>query len=72
MPINAEVVALEHLSAHADSNEIMQWLTGFSAAPQQVFVVHGEPAAADALRRRISLELHWHATVPEHQQRVAL
>ncbi|MDC7708633.1 MBL fold metallo-hydrolase RNA specificity domain-containing protein [Vogesella indigofera] len=72
IPIRAEVVALEHLSAHADGNEILQWLTGFSTAPRQVFVIHGEPAAADALRRRISLELNWHATVPEHQQRVAL
>ena len=72
VPVNAEVVALEHLSAHADSDEIMQWLSGFSHAPQQTFIVHGEPEAADALRRRISLEKRWQVTVAEQGQRVQL
>jgi metallo-beta-lactamase family protein len=31
-----------------------------------VFVVHGEPEAADTLRRRIEHELHWPAHVPEY------
>jgi metallo-beta-lactamase family protein len=29
-----------------------------------VFITHGEPAAADALRQRIERELGWPATVP--------
>ncbi|MEQ6290061.1 MBL fold metallo-hydrolase RNA specificity domain-containing protein [Vogesella sp. GCM10023246] len=72
VPINAEVVAMEHLSAHADSDEIMQWLNGFAQPPRQTFIVHGEPDAADALRRRISVEKHWPVGVAEQAQRVAL
>ena len=34
--------------------------------PQQVYVVHGEAEAADALRQRIERELKWRAIVPEH------
>ncbi len=29
VPINAEVVPMQTLSAHADADEIMQWLRGF-------------------------------------------
>lgn len=72
VPIRAEVVAMEHLSAHADADEIVQWLRGFAQPPRHTFVVHGEPAAADALRRRISLELHWNVSVPEYRDSVEL
>lgn len=66
IPVRAEVVMLENLSAHADANEILHWLQGFKRPPRQTFVVHGEPAASDALRRRIASELRWSSQVPEH------
>jgi metallo-beta-lactamase family protein len=72
VPVRAEVVSLEHLSAHADADEIMQWLRGFASPPRQTFVVHGEPAAADALRRHISLELGWNVHIPEQRETVEL
>jgi metallo-beta-lactamase family protein len=36
------------------------------------FITHGEPAAADALRRRIDEQLRWPCTVPEHRQQTVL
>ncbi|OZI20467.1 MBL fold metallo-hydrolase [Bordetella genomosp. 9] len=72
LPINAEVAELPMLSAHADSDELMRWLRGFQEAPRQVFIVHGEPEASDALRVRIQRELNWHATVPLQGQRYEL
>ncbi|UVL64219.1 MBL fold metallo-hydrolase [Pseudomonas sp. B21-032] len=72
VPIRAQVSAMESLSAHADADEIMQWLRGFKRPPRHTFVVHGEPHAADALRRRISLELGWSVSVPEHLETVEL
>ena len=62
--INAEVLELPMLSAHADSNELMRWLSGFKRQPKQVFIVHGEAQASEALRLRINHELGWAATVP--------
>ncbi|HMA10906.1 MAG TPA: MBL fold metallo-hydrolase, partial [Steroidobacteraceae bacterium] len=50
VPIAAEVRNLDMLSAHADAGEILRWLAGFRHAPRKVFIVHGEPHAADALR----------------------
>ncbi|MBK7892788.1 MAG: MBL fold metallo-hydrolase [Bdellovibrionales bacterium] len=63
-PVRAEVVNLESLSAHADSDEIMQWLKRLKM-PKQVFVTHGELPASDALRLRIESTLGWRARVPD-------
>jgi metallo-beta-lactamase family protein len=63
--VKARVSHLEGFSGHADANGLMQWLSGFAQAPRQTFVVHGEPAAADALRTRIADELGWAVRVPE-------
>ena len=62
--VEAEVAELPMLSAHADSDELMRWLSGFRRPPQRVFIVHGEPEASEALRERIQRELDWPATVP--------
>ncbi len=72
VPIRAQVHQLSSYSAHADADEIMGWLRGFERAPRRVFVTHGEPDAADALRKRIQDELHWNAHVPDHMETVNL
>ncbi len=68
VPINAQVANLAMLSAHADADELVRWAKGFTAAPKEVFVVHGEPGPADTLRRRLDHELGWQATVPRPNQ----
>ena len=65
VPIRAEVTALPNLSSHADADEILAWMRGFDRPPAQVYVTHGEPAAADAMRSRIEHELGWPACVPD-------
>lgn len=70
--IEAEVIQLDELSAHADSNELIQWLKSAPAAPAMTYVTHGEPGASDALRARIKHELGWRARVPEHLETVSL
>ena len=72
VPVRAEVVPMETLSAHAGADEIMQWLRGFKRPPRHTYVVHGEPNASDVLRRRISLELGWSVSVPEYRDSVEL
>jgi metallo-beta-lactamase family protein len=66
LPVNAEVVQLQSASAHADGHQLVQWLRSMPQAPDQVYVVHGDLAASDALRGRIERELGWRALVPEH------
>ncbi len=72
VPVRAEVAQLDHLSAHADAAEILDWLRGFSRAPRRTFITHGEPAAADALRQRIERELRWACHLPYYTEAVDL
>ncbi len=72
VPVNAEIAQLHTMSAHADADELMRWLGGFSRPPRLTCVVHGEPPAADALAGRIRGELKWPVVVPEYLQAVEL
>ncbi|HTN42667.1 MAG TPA: MBL fold metallo-hydrolase [Nitrospiria bacterium] len=72
IPVRAEVVALEGLSAHADYAEIMDWLGHFDEPPAKTFITHGEPPAADALRHRIEEQRGWRCRVPDYLERAEL
>jgi metallo-beta-lactamase family protein len=72
VPIAAEVIQLDLFSAHADQADLLAWLHGCERPPRRVFVVHGEPAPADALRRAVQDELGVPAHVPEYRECVEL
>jgi metallo-beta-lactamase family protein len=72
VPVRATVEILHTLSAHADADEILSWLRKFKTPPRTTFVTHGEPEAADVLRRRIGEELGWDCTVPEFRDEAVL
>ena len=72
VPVRAEVVRLDSMSAHADYVEILDWLRGFTRPPKRTFVTHGEPAAADEMRRRIAEQLRWDVSVPADGEAVKL
>ncbi len=72
VPVRAEVVLLENLSAHADYAEMMGWLKHFDVPPRKTFITHGEPDAADALRHRIEEQLGWRCRVPEYREQITL
>ncbi|MGY6586709.1 MAG: MBL fold metallo-hydrolase RNA specificity domain-containing protein [Wenzhouxiangella sp.] len=67
-PVKAEVANLSMLSAHADVDELLEWLGHFERPPENTFIVHGELEAGEALRRRIQETLGWNVTLPEENQ----
>ncbi|MFE0700626.1 MBL fold metallo-hydrolase RNA specificity domain-containing protein [Streptomyces sp. NPDC058872] len=69
VPVRAEVADVPHFSAHADAEQIVDWLRG-APPPHTTYLVHGEPAAAAALRDRIDHELGWTAVVPRSGEAV--
>ena len=71
-PVRAHVQQLDMLSAHADCDEITDWLASAEQAPSETFIVHGEPEAADGLRKHIEERLGWSCQVPHYQQVVDL
>lgn len=69
-PVQAEIVQIDTMSAHADYQEILDWLRNFRTAPRKVFITHGEPQAAAAMRDHIIEALGWeNVIVPAHGQR---
>jgi metallo-beta-lactamase family protein len=72
VPVRAEVVHLDSLSAHADRDGLLAWLGALPRPPRKVFVNHGEPVAADALRLAIEERFGWPVQVAEHGQRCTL
>jgi metallo-beta-lactamase family protein len=77
--VHCRVRTISGFSAHADQHELEAWLAHFGRAPsgdgappKTVFIVHGDPEAADAFAKRIGGELGMNAHVPRHREVVTL
>ena len=69
----AKVVVMNEFSAHADSNEIMEWMGGFRRRPGRAFVVHGDDTQSFPLAERLRREAGVQdVLVPEMHQRVEI
>ncbi|HSH21343.1 MAG TPA: MBL fold metallo-hydrolase [Candidatus Caenarcaniphilales bacterium] len=78
-PVRCRVRSISGFSAHADQHELEEWLahfgrggSGAGARPKTVFIVHGDPDAAEAFAGRIGAELGIEAHVAGHLERVTL
>lgn len=72
IPVRAHIRELGGLSAHADYQEMLDWLGRGTLNPRGVWVTHGEAASADAFRRRLRERFGWEARVPADGERVEL
>jgi len=52
--VKAKIRKIEGFSAHADYEDLLKWVDGFSSKPQRVFVVHGEPEAAESFKDKLA------------------
>jgi metallo-beta-lactamase family protein len=69
VPVQAEVVALEQFSDHADVDELLEWLHSFKKAPECTHIVHGEPDASEALGQEIRQQLGWWASTAKYMEK---
>ena len=51
--LRAEVAKLNELSGHADQRELLEWMKPMVGGLKKVYLVHGEPAAQEALAEAI-------------------
>jgi len=63
--VKAQIEHIHTMSSHAGQDEIIDWLSALHNKPKQVFIVHGEPHSANALRLKIKDTLGWQCTVPQ-------
>ena len=72
VPVQAHVTKINSMSAHADSGEILRWLSGFTRPPSMTYLVHGEPPALQALKASIESKLGWTVRIAGYLERVEL
>ena len=63
--VRAEIKKMEILSAHADYNDILEWLSHFENKPKKVFLTHGEIEAARSLKMKIEKQFGWTVIIPK-------
>ena len=64
-PVKARIKSIESLSAHADQNDLMDWMSNIKNIPEHVYLIHGEPTALDAFRVKIKDTYSWDVTIPK-------
>ncbi|MFD2542262.1 MBL fold metallo-hydrolase RNA specificity domain-containing protein [Lacinutrix gracilariae] len=64
-PVKATIKNIDSLSAHADQNDLINWMRGIKNVPEKVYLIHGEPTALDAFRVKIKDTFNWNATIPK-------
>ncbi len=70
--IKARIVRIHGFSAHADRNELLDWLKELDAPPRGVFVVHGETKSARSFGNYVRKQTGWNVSVPEYQDQIVL
>jgi metallo-beta-lactamase family protein len=66
IPIKAEVIELTSTSAHADYEEILEWLSHFEILPKKIFINHGELDSALALKQKIESRFSIICIIPKY------
>ncbi|UKM64336.1 MBL fold metallo-hydrolase [Flavobacteriaceae bacterium GSB9] len=64
-PVKARIRHIESLSAHADQNDLLNWLGNIKNIPETVYLIHGEPNALDAFRLKIKDTYNWIVKMPK-------
>jgi len=72
LPVAARIERIDSMSAHADVDEIMRWLSGFSRPPRMTYLVHGESSGLEGLAGRITSEKQWPVHIAVDGERVEL
>ena len=70
--VRANIARIGGFSAHADRQELYQWLSTLTTKPRGVFVVHGETESADSFADFLRDKNGWNVTVPEYKDSVVL
>jgi metallo-beta-lactamase family protein len=72
VPVNAEIIQMSQLSAHAGRSELLRWMGALPAPPKQTYLTHGEPVAAQSLQKAITAKFSWKASVARYLDTVEI
>ncbi|MGI6087159.1 MAG: MBL fold metallo-hydrolase RNA specificity domain-containing protein [Kiritimatiellia bacterium] len=66
LDVKAQIARIEGFSAHADRDELQEWLGGVQQAPRRVFINHGEEDAAKSFAATLKKARGWDVAIPEY------
>jgi metallo-beta-lactamase family protein len=72
VPVNAQIIQMSQLSAHAGRSELLRWMGELPAPPKQTYLTHGEPVAAQSLQKAITAKFSWKASVARYLDTVEI
>lgn len=64
-PVKATIKSIESLSAHADQQDLLDWVSNIKNIPEKVYLTHGEPTALDAFRVKLKNNYNWDVAIPK-------
>lgn len=67
-PLNAEVAQLDTFSAHADENDVIEYVANLDPKPKQIFLVHGEQTAREKMAEAFKEKLDLAPELPRYGQ----
>lgn len=68
--VKARVVRINGFSAHADRDELFNWLSELETPPKKLFVVHGEADSAQSFADHVRGKTGWDVVVPSYQDEI--
>ncbi|AEG14760.1 RNA-metabolising metallo-beta-lactamase [Desulfofundulus kuznetsovii DSM 6115] len=70
--VRATIKSIDSFSAHADKEELLEWLGHLQKPPTRVFLVHGEPSSMNVLAQDIARRYGYSVHVPVLEEEVQL
>jgi metallo-beta-lactamase family protein len=65
IPVQAQIFSLDGLSAHADYQELTDWISSLPEPPITTYLVHGEPESRDIFKSHLEQTLGWDIKLPD-------
>ena len=64
-PVRARIDHIHGLSAHADRDDLLKWLSKLSVNPRRIFITHGETNSAEQFGKFLSEKTGYETSVPD-------
>jgi len=69
--VKAKIFTIGGFSAHADMNDLLEWVGHFESKPR-VFLVHGEQTSCESLAKKIEEKYHLTVHIPRWREKLVL
>lgn len=70
--VNAKILEVTGLSAHADQSELLNWFSDLEHPPKKVYLLHGEDQSRKALKQKIFDRLKCECHIPNKGEKIEI